>query len=241
MDDTLQHIPDLGTNDGYFNFELIDIAARLTNASMFVIDYTRNKMAYRTKSLLFIDEVRENNTLRKDPNPYWSLVTKSDFDAIYEGRKAYLNLMEGFNLQQRLQNTCVIDCHINLRNRPHMVTLKFTPLRLRDEGRRLWLGLFCISTSSYKSDKRLTVLGSEFCYKYDFEKKSFFPAKRIELSTLEKDILVRASEGMASEQIADDLCRSVNTIKTHKSRLYEKLHVNSMSEALAITKNYNLL
>ena len=40
--------------------------------------------------------------------------------------------------------------------------------------------------------------------------------------------------------MAEELCRSVNTIKTHKSRLFEKLHVNSMAEALAFTANYDL-
>lgn len=42
------------------------------------------------------------------------------------------------------------------------------------------------------------------------------------------------------EQIAEELNKSINTIKTHRSRLLNKLHVNSMPEAFVFVSNYDL-
>lgn len=120
-----------------------------------------------------------------------------------------------------------------------MITQKFTPLKLRPNG-ELWLGLFCITTSTHKTCEHITVFGNDFRCTYDFVQKAFLPVNDIDLSQMEKAILLRAAKGMTTEQIADDLCRSVNTIKTHKSRLFDKLHVSSMSEARTLVHNYNL-
>ena len=46
---------------------------------------------------------------------------------------------------------------------------------------------------------------------------------------------------MSNEEIAADLFISVNTVKSHKLRIFKKLNVNSIAEALVIIGNYHLL
>ncbi len=52
------------------------------------------------------------------------------------------------------------------------------------------------------------------------------------LSVREMDILQLLAEGHAYKQIAGDLDISINTIRTHIKRIYEKLHVHSRMEAV---------
>ena len=52
------------------------------------------------------------------------------------------------------------------------------------------------------------------------------------LSPREVDILQLLAEGYAYKQIAGELDISINTIRTHIKRIYEKLHVHSRMEAV---------
>lgn len=221
-------------------FDSLDAAARLTNASLFVINFAKQTMVYRTEKLLFLDGVTQLDIQRESAIPYWSLIYEDDLDIMLESRRAYFNLFQQFDAKQRLAHTYIIDYRIELRRRAYVICQKFTPLKLRPDG-KIWLGLFCITNSTHNACEHIAVFGEGFRYTYDFAKKQFSPfAEKMELTLMEKAILVRASKGLTTEQIADDLRRSVNTIKTHKRRLFDKLHVSSMNEAIGFTYNYDL-
>lgn len=54
------------------------------------------------------------------------------------------------------------------------------------------------------------------------------------LSQREVEILRMLAAGHAYKQIADELTISINTIRTHIKRIYEKLHVHSRGEAVRL-------
>ena len=54
-----------------------------------------------------------------------------------------------------------------------------------------------------------------------------------QLSPREQMILERLAKGLTYQAIADELNISVNTIRSHLRRVYEKLHVQSRTEAVA--------
>jgi len=41
--------------------------------------------------------------------------------------------------------------------------------------------------------------------------------------------------------IAQKLCKSLDTIKTHKRKMFAKLEVRNITEALSFAVNYNLI
>lgn len=56
-----------------------------------------------------------------------------------------------------------------------------------------------------------------------------------DLSRREQEILSLLSKGFRYKEIADQLFLSIDTVRTHVRNIYEKLHVNSRSEALRKT------
>jgi DNA-binding NarL/FixJ family response regulator len=52
------------------------------------------------------------------------------------------------------------------------------------------------------------------------------------LSLREEEILQHLSKGYSTKEIAERLCVSVNTVRTHLQHIYEKLHVRSRTEAV---------
>jgi len=57
--------------------------------------------------------------------------------------------------------------------------------------------------------------------------------ERSDLSTREREVLDRLAEGRAYKQIAEAMGVSIHTVRSYIRRIYEKLHVQSRTEAVA--------
>jgi DNA-binding NarL/FixJ family response regulator len=64
-----------------------------------------------------------------------------------------------------------------------------------------------------------------------FQKEDGIEASEL-LTSREKEILKNLSEGLRYKEIAAKLKISIETVRTHARRIYEKLHVQSRTEAL---------
>jgi DNA-binding NarL/FixJ family response regulator len=57
--------------------------------------------------------------------------------------------------------------------------------------------------------------------------------KKSPLSSKENEVLALLAEGYSYKMVADKLAVSYTTINTHTKRIYEKLHISSLGEAIA--------
>jgi NarL family two-component system response regulator LiaR len=66
-------------------------------------------------------------------------------------------------------------------------------------------------------------------------------AEKLGLSKRELEVLELMAEGLSNQEIALRLFVSLNTIKTHSSRLFEKLAVKRRTQAVEKAKRLNLI
>lgn len=75
--------------------------------------------------------------------------------------------------------------------------------------------------------------------------RSFTPnpqaLSEIGLSKREYEVLELMAEGLSNQEIADRLFISLNTVKTHSSKLYMKLEVKRRTQAVQTAKTLGLL
>jgi DNA-binding CsgD family transcriptional regulator len=64
---------------------------------------------------------------------------------------------------------------------------------------------------------------------------------RLGLSAREVEVLELMAEGLSNQEIADRLFVSLNTIKTHCSRIFEKLDVRRRTQAIEKAKRLNII
>ena len=64
-------------------------------------------------------------------------------------------------------------------------------------------------------------------------KKKYIP----ELSEMEQEILALSAQGYTMSDMADMLCRSVDTVKASKKRLFTKLGVRNIASAVSFASN----
>ena len=66
-------------------------------------------------------------------------------------------------------------------------------------------------------------------------------AEKLGLSKRELEVLQLIAEGLSNQEIAARLFVSLNTIKTHSSRIFEKLDVKRRTQAIEKAKRLNLI
>ena len=64
---------------------------------------------------------------------------------------------------------------------------------------------------------------------------------KIGISKREFDVLRLLGQGLSNQEIADKLFVSMNTVKTHTSRIFEKLEVKNRTQAIIKAKEKGLI
>jgi ATP/maltotriose-dependent transcriptional regulator MalT len=67
------------------------------------------------------------------------------------------------------------------------------------------------------------------------------PAERIALTNKEKEVLNLLVAGFDRKEICENLAITLNTLKTHQKKLYEKLGVSSRDKAIDAAQKLGLI
>lgn len=65
--------------------------------------------------------------------------------------------------------------------------------------------------------------------------------KHFNISKREHEVLVLMAQGLSNQEVADKLFVSLNTVKTHSSKLFEKLNVQRRTQAVQEAKKLGLV
>lgn len=65
--------------------------------------------------------------------------------------------------------------------------------------------------------------------------------ERLGISKRELEVLQLMAEGMSNQQVADKLFVSLNTVKSHSSKIFEKLEVERRTQAVEKAKRLNII
>jgi NarL family two-component system response regulator LiaR len=65
--------------------------------------------------------------------------------------------------------------------------------------------------------------------------------KQLSISKREHEVLILMAQGLSNQEVADKLFVSLNTVKTHSSKLFEKLNVQRRTQAVQEAKKLGLV
>lgn len=65
--------------------------------------------------------------------------------------------------------------------------------------------------------------------------------KNLSISKCEHEVLILMAQGLSNQEVADKLFVSLNTVKTHSSKLFEKLNVQRRTQAVQEAKKLGLV
>lgn len=222
--------------------KMFDAVSRTTYQSMYIIDYYKKNFLYVSSNPLFLcgytsEEVKELGYMF-----YINHVPLKEQNMLTEINKSGFNFFDKIPIYDRNDYSISYDFHIVTGKKEMLVNHKLTPLLLTKDG-RIWLAACIVSLSSHNTPGHIELRKSGMTqyWEYSLEKHCWIENKGITLSEKEKDILSLSAQGYTMNEIADKLCLAIDTIKFYKRKLFEKLEVKNITEALSFVTNYKLI
>jgi DNA-binding NarL/FixJ family response regulator len=106
---------------------------------------------------------------------------------------------------------------------------------------KLWKAICIVSLSTNKNSGNIIVSGKGEVFKYDLPENVWRTSEKIKLSEREKEIINFSTRGYTIAEIADAIFVSPDTVKFHRRKLFEKLDVSNISDAIMFTISNNLI
>lgn len=215
--------------------EVVEALARTTYKSIYVIDYEKKEFEYVSDNPLFLcgnsaAEVREMGY-----DFYFKYVPKADLDLLLKINTIGFDFYQTKPIEQRKEYSISYDFHLkNEADNSLLINQNLTPLFLTESG-KIWKAICFVSLSTQQNPGNITITrkGSTKKLTYDLATDCWKATKMIELTKREQEILHYAIRGYAITEIAEMLYISSNTVKFHRKKLFEKLGVTTIYEAIS--------
>lgn len=223
--------------------EPIKAFARTTYESIYVIDYQEKGFEYVSENPLFLCGHSAAEVKEMGYAFYFKYVTKQDLDLLININTIGFEFYDKIPLEKRKHHTISYDFHLkNQEGKTILINQKLTPLFLTNEG-KIWKAICIISLSNEQDSGNIKIFkkGDDKVFKYDLQGDFWKVEEKIKLSNREKEVLHYSIRGFTIIEIAEAIFVSPDTVKFHRRKLFDKLEVANISEAIAFATNNKLI
>ena len=223
--------------------EAIKAFAKITYESIYVIDYEKKGFEYVSDNPLFLCGHTAQEVKELGYTFYFKYVIQKDLDLLLKINQVGFDFYESIPLDERKEYTISYDFHLRNQNgNVILINQKLTPLFLTNQG-KIWKALCIISLSNGQKagNIKISKTDSDKSFHYDLENDYWRKVNKVELSIREKEILLYSTRGYRIQEIAEAIFVSSDTVKFHRSKIFNKLDVNNITEAIAYATNNKLL
>ena len=235
-DEAYDAICDLSEDIGAFS--------RATYKSVYVIDYYKRNFLYVSDNPLFLCGMSADEVKELGYNFYLNHVPPEDLELLLQINSAGFQFHRDIPIEKKKEYTLSYDFHIINRDskKKRLINHQITPLRLTENG-DVWLALCAVSISSGSKSGNIVIRKnkSKEYLLYNIGNKKWEQMKRPELKDMEKDVLKLSAMGYTMNEIAGEVNRSFDTVKSYRKSLFEKLGVNNITEAISFAMNHRLI
>ncbi|MDY3547805.1 helix-turn-helix transcriptional regulator [Riemerella anatipestifer] len=217
---------------------VIDAFSRVSYKSIYVIDYQTQSFEYVSDNPLFLCGLSAQEVKALGYAFYFRNVKKEDLELLMKINDVGFSFYEKIPLVERKLYTISYDFHlINERNRPVLINHKLTPIFLNEKG-QIWKAMCIVSLSSNQTEGNINISkqGSEEVWKFNLSTNSWEKEQKVKLSEREITILELSARGFTINEISEKIFVTPDTVKFHRRKIFDKLSVQNISEALAYAK-----
>lgn len=243
---TLQNTIESISDSDYSKTGLIIEAAkafeRTTYQCVYIIDYFKQGFLYVSNNIARLCGGEAEKIKDFGYKFYIDYVPEEDLKMLVEINTKGFKLFNTLPIGERKKYTISYDFHIMRDKRKRLVNHKLTPLVLTKDG-RIWLAICTISLAATNEPGNVIMkkVGASTFYQYSLYDHKWEERKEIVLTDNEREVLSLSTQGYTMNDIADNICKSVDTVKACKRSIFQKMDVKNIAEALTYAQNHQLI
>ena len=216
--------------------------SRSSYQSVYIIDYFRQNFLYVSPNPMFLCGLSPEQMKELGYRFYLGYVPEDEQPMLLTLNKAGFAFYNDIPVDERKDWYISYDFHILNEGKKILVNHKLTPLALTSDG-RIWLALCVVSAPTHTDAGHIEMhrTGTSEFFEYNISSRRWNRRQMPTLSDGEKSVLTLSIQGYTMSEIADKICLSPDTIKKYRKRIFEKLDVRNISEAIVSATNNKLL
>lgn len=232
---TVNKVSDETVLQNFDYLETVKTFSRITNKSIYIVDYQSKGFDYVSENPLFLCGHTAADVQKMGYDFYLKHVPENDLKLLLTINTIGFDFYEGIGLSERKKHIISYDFHLTQTDgRSILINQKLTPLFLTEDG-KIWKALCVVSLSSENSSGNIRVYKEDEnkMFSYNLKDTCWVPSEKITLTNREKEIIQYSIKNATIKEIATALFVSPDTIKFHRKKLFEKLEVSNISEAVS--------
>ncbi len=216
--------------------------ARTSYQSIYIIDYYKRNFLYVSPNPMFLRGLTPEQVKEMGYRFYLDYVPEDEQQLLLTFNSSGFSFYNELPLDERTKWYISYDFHTLYDSRKILINHKLTPMALTSDG-RMWLGLCVVSVSTHTEPGHIEMhrVGSPDYFEYNLLTCRWEKRRIPMLSEGEKSVLTLSIQGYTMQEIAEILYLSPDTIKKYRQRIFEKLNVRNISEAIVTATNSKLI
>lgn len=216
--------------------------SRSTYQSVYIIDYFRQNFLYVSPNPMFLCGLTPGQMMQMGYQFYFDFVPPGEHSLLVDINSEGFAFYNTIPPRQRKDWYIQYDFHIINDGHLILVNHKLTPLALTSDG-RIWLALCVVSASSHSEPGHIELhrAGSPGFLEFNRVTRRWDRRSMPSLTDGEKSVITLSIQGLTMSGIAERMCLSLDTIKKYRTRIFEKMGVRNISEAIMAAANNKML
>lgn len=228
----------------YDDLSFIQALSRCMVGSIFVINYETKGFDYVFGDTSLLGGYSSEEVREMGYDFYNKVVPEKDLALLIKINRIGFDFFEKLSLQDRNKYTITYDYHIcnPFTKKRILVNQKLTPMVLTKSG-KIWKSLCIISFSSEKEASNIKLInhhGGKNLH-YNLDRECWISEDIISFSDREKEIIQLSIRGFSLQEIASKIHISIETVKFHRRKIFEKLKVDNITDVITFIMKRNLL
>lgn len=224
--------------------ETIAAFSRTTYKSIYVIDYIQKGFEYVSDNPLFLCGHTPEEVRKMGYAFFFKNVEKEDLNLLSKINTIGFEFYDNVSIEERKRYTISYDFKLKRKNENKYILInqKLTPLFLTHDG-KIWKSICIVSLSTEKESGNIKIYkkGNNKIFKYDLQCNVWKTEEKKQLSDREKEILQLSARGFTINEISEKIYVTSDTVKFHRRKIYDKLEVSNISEAIMCAINNKLI
>lgn len=236
------------TDEDYSSInDIVDSVASfscMTYKSVYIIDYFKKNFLYVSDNPLFLCGLSASEVKEMGYNFYIDNVPQDDVERLLKINEAGFRFSKDIPAEEKKHYTLSYDFRIinTISKKVQTINHLLTPLKMLPDG-TIWLAMCVASLATRAGNETILLFNNRTNERWDLDLE-YGVWRKVPHPTLteqETQVIKLSAMGYTMKEIADEICRSFDSVKGYRKNILEKFGTANIAEAINYAMTYRLI